>query len=95
MAGCHPALGIHYKVIIREELICHINGSHEIASAIILEVENEVGHTLSLQALHAFAKLLVGGGTEIANTNISYARSDHITCIHRLYRYLVSGHNEM
>ena len=71
-------LCIDNHVALAEKLVDDHHSGLQIAPAVVLQVDDEAVHTLALQFLHGRHELLVGGGPEVADADISYARPYHI-----------------
>ena len=56
------ALGINDEVALVQQLAGHVGRCLQIAAAVALEVQHQVGHALVAQPLKALHKLMIGGG---------------------------------
>ena len=88
------ALRIDNKVVLFQEFIGYLDGCLQVAAAIVLQIEQQVFHALLLQGAHTFHELIVGGGPEIGDADITDARPYHIDGINRLDGNLVAGDDE-
>ena len=86
--------GINDEVVLRQELIGNLHCRLQIASAILLKVEQKVLHALLLQLVHSRHELVVCRGTETTDTDISHARTYHIRGVEAFHRNLVALHVE-
>ena len=84
-------VGIYNKVASLQELLCNLHSSLEIASAILLQIENERLHTLLRQFVHTLDELVVRRSTKTANTDIAHLGANHISCINGVNRNLVAN----
>ena len=84
------AHGIYNQVVTLQELVGDIYSGLEIASAILLEIENKVLHALIAQGFKTLKELLMGSSTKVTDTDITYLRTNHIDGINRLYGNLIA-----
>ena len=80
-AGSPAPFRIDNQVIFLKELIRNIHGSLQIATAILLQVEDQMLHPLPLQFLQTLQKLLMGGGAKITDADKADFRTNHIHSI--------------
>lgn len=67
-----------------------LSRSLKIASTIILKVEDKVLHSLLFQRIHRYCYLFMTGKTKASQSDVSDARTNHISRIHRSYRNLIA-----
>ena len=94
LTGSSTTIGIDYQITLLQELISYLRRSLQIASTIILQVEDKVFHALLLQRIHRLGNLLVARHSETSQTDITNARTNHIGSIHRGNRNLITFHLE-
>ena len=87
---CISSLGIYDEVVAAEELVGNAHRRLQVAAAIVLQVEYQVGCALQLQFHQRPHKLFVGGGTETADAYIAHARPDKIVGIERFDGYFIA-----
>ena len=88
------SLGIYYKIALLQKFVGYIHRCLQITASVALKVEDEVAHTLLGEFFESLAKLVVGGGSEVADAHISHLGAYHIHGIDRLDGYLVAHHLE-
>ena len=88
------SLGIYYKIALLQKFVGYIHRCLQITASVALKVEDEVAHTLLGEFFESLAKLVVGGGSEVADAHISHLGTYHIHGIDRLDGYLVAHHLE-
>ena len=82
--------GINDEIALLQELVGNLSRSLKIASTIILKVEDKVLHSLLFQRIHRYCYLFMTGKTEAPQSDVSDARTNHISRIHRSYRNLIA-----
>ena len=65
-----------------------------VAAAILLEVQNKGLHALCKELLHAFHKLVVRGGSEVADADIAHLRTNHVSGVDAMDGNLVANDGE-
>ena len=88
------SVSIDNQVAFLQKLVGDIYGGLQIASAILLQVEDQVFHTLTAESFKALHKLLMGLRPEVADTDIADARTYHIRGINGLHGNLVTYDSE-
>ena len=88
-------IGIHDQVATLQELVSDIDGSLQIATTILLQIEDQMLHALRLQLAESFEELLMGRGTEITNTDVANARTDDIGSIDGMDRNLITHNGKL
>ena len=89
-----PSLSINNQVTFLQKLVGNIDGSFQIATTILLQIENEVLHTSFPQHIETLDKLTISRSAEISDTYIADSRTNHIAGIYRLNWNLVAHHRE-
>ena len=89
------ALGIYNKVVLAEQLVGDVDGSLQISTSVVLEVENETLHAGTLQGVCGCDKLAVRRGTERSDADVAHVRTNHIICVQRVDGYFGAGNGEM
>ena len=82
--------GINDEIALLQELVGYLSRSLKIASTIILKVEDKILHSLLFQRIHRYCYLFMTGKTEASQSDVSDARTNHISRIHRSYRNFIA-----
>ena len=85
-------IGINDEIATLQELVSDIDGSLQIATTILLQIEDQVLHAQRLQLTESCEKLLMGCGAKVTNTDIADAGTNDIGSIDGVDRNLVT-HN--
>ena len=94
-ASLGASFGVDDEVVLLKELLYYLHRCLQIASAIVLKVDDEVAHAVGLQRVDSLHKLAVGGCTKRADTYVSQVWAYHVVGINRIYGYLAACHGEV
>ena len=90
-----PTLCIDDEIAFLQELLGNVDSSLQIASSVLLQVENQVVHPLLAQLIKALEELLMGCGTKVTDTDIADTWTDHIGGIDGLHGNLVAHNGKL
>ena len=90
-----PTLCIDNEVALLQELLGNVDCSLQISAAILLQIEDEISHSLLTQLIQALQEFLMGRSTEVTNTDIADARANHIGGINRLDGNLITDNSKL
>ena len=94
LAWYSAAVGVDDELVLGQKLVGNLDGCLQIAAAVFLQVKNQALHTLCVQLLKGIAKLLMGSGTEVADTDVADAGTNHVRSVDRLDGNLVADYCE-
>ena len=95
MTFLSASLGVHHEVALLQELLYNAHRRLQIATAVVLKIEDEIAHTSLLQRVDSGHKFAVGGGTERADAHVAHTRTYHVVGIKRVYGYLGTRNGEL
>ena len=87
-------IGIDNHISSLQEFVGNIDSGFQIATAILLQVQNHILHALSLKLFDALHKLVISLCPKITDTDIADAWTNHIGGIDGMNGNLIANHGE-
>ena len=88
------SFGVDNEFFLSQELVGQVDGGVEVASAVALQVEDEVFHALCLEFLQGLGKFIARGGGKAVDAYVSRAGLYDVGGIEAEDGYLVALHGE-
>ena len=89
------SLGVDDDVVLLQELIGNLRCCLQVATTIVLQVENErLKRSLVPQLLQGLHELFVSGGAKRADTDVAHTGLDHVGCVEGVNGNLIACHRE-
>ena len=84
------AFGVNNQVVLVQKLVGNVDCCAQIAATVLLQVQNQVFHSLFFQFVHRLFQLFMRFCAEAADPDQTRLRSNHIGGIYRSHRNLVA-----
>ena len=89
------SFGVDNEFFLSQELVGQVDGGVEVASAVALQVEDEVFHAFAFELFESVGKFVKGGRAEIINAHVADVFGIHVDGVDAVYGNLVARDDEV
>ena len=95
MRGTEAPASLDNLALPRHELVSHLDGLVEQASAVVAQIEDESLHSLFLEALESLGNLTAGRARKITNHEVAGLRRQHVFVRNGVLSHFSTSHGQL